>query len=82
VPLALPDIFGSLRLLFGLAFGYIILAEMVNMTGGLGDLILTSQRQGPREHVYIVLVIIAMVAYGMDRLLFLAEQKLFPYREE
>jgi len=82
VPLALPDIFGSLRLLFGLAFGYIILAEMVNMTGGLGDLILTSQREGPREHVYIILVIISLVAYGLDRLLFFTEQKLFPYREE
>jgi NitT/TauT family transport system permease protein len=82
VPLALPEIFGSLRLLFGLAFGYIILAEMVNMTGGLGDLILESQRRGPREHVYIILVIIALIAYGLDRLLFFTEQKLFPYREE
>lgn len=81
VPLAMPDIFGSLRLLFGLAFGYIILAEMVNMKGGMGDLILTSQRQGPREHVYIILIVISLVAYGMDRLLHWGEHKLFPYRE-
>lgn len=81
IPLAMPTIFDSLRLLFGLAFGYIILAEMVNMNGGLGDLILTSQRQGPREHVYIVLVIISMLAYGLDRLLLFMEQMLFPYKE-
>lgn len=81
IPLALPDIFGSLRLLFGLAFGYIILAEMVNMSGGLGDLILTSQRQGPREHVYIILIIISMIAYGLDRVLLYAGTKLFPYKE-
>lgn len=80
IPLAMPGIVGSLRLLFGLAFGYIILAEMVNMTGGLGDLILTSQRQGPREHVYIVLVAISLVAYGLDRMLLVLENKLFPYR--
>ena len=30
VPLALPDIYNGLRHLFGLAFGYIMLAEVVN----------------------------------------------------
>lgn len=82
VPLALPDIFGSLRLLFGLAFGYIILAEMVNMTSGVGALILISQRRGPMEHVYLTLVAITLVAYGIDRLLLFAQRWLFPYREE
>jgi NitT/TauT family transport system permease protein len=81
VPLSFPDIFGSLRLLFGIAFGYIILAEMVNMTGGLGALILTSQRRGPMEHVYLVLVIITLVAYGIDRALFALSRWLFPHRE-
>ena len=81
VPLSFPEIFGSLRLLFGIAFGYIILAEMVNMTGGLGALILTSQRRGPMEHVYLVLVIITLVAYGIDRALFALSRWLFPYRE-
>jgi ABC-type nitrate/sulfonate/bicarbonate transport system permease component len=82
VPLALPDIFGSLRLLFGLAFGYIILAEMVNQTNGVGSLILVSQRLGPKEHVYLVLVAITLVAYGLDRLLLKIQSWLFPYRED
>src|SRR3990167_4773949 len=30
VPMALPDIYNSLRHLFGLAFGYIMLAELIN----------------------------------------------------
>ena len=41
LPLALPSVFNSLRLIFGLAFGYIMLAEVVKFggeTGGLGDL--------------------------------------------
>src|SRR5918998_1658986 len=49
VPLAMPSVFNSLRLLFGLAFGYIMLAETIKLggeTGGLGDLINTSQRRG------------------------------------
>ena len=36
VALALPDIYSSLRHLFGLAFGYIMLAELINAQHGLG----------------------------------------------
>jgi len=82
VPLALPDIFGSLRLLFGLAFGYIILAELVGQEGGVGALINDSQRIGPKEHIYLILFAITLVAYGIDRLLLLTQRTLFPYREE
>ena len=55
LPLALPSVFNSLRLIFSLAFGYIMLAEVVKFggeAGGLGDLINISQRRGPREHVH------------------------------
>ncbi len=51
VPLSMPTVFDSMRILFGLAFGYIMLAETIklgNEQGGLGNLILTSQRIGPR----------------------------------
>ncbi len=37
VPLALPEIYNGLRHLFGLAFGYIMLAEVVNAEHGLGQ---------------------------------------------
>jgi NitT/TauT family transport system permease protein len=82
IPLALPEIFGSLRLLFGVAFGYIIVAEMVNAEYGLGHLILVAQRRGPLAHVYLVLMVITMVAFGIDRLLLATQKALFPYREE
>ena len=80
VPLAMPDLFNSTRLLFGLGFGYIILAEVVNMDKGLGTLIAQSQRRGPREHVYLCLLVIAVLAYCIDRLLYWIGKQLFPYR--
>jgi NitT/TauT family transport system permease protein len=83
VPLALPHIFNSLRLLFGLAFGYIMLAELVkfgNEAGGLGHLINTSQRRGPREHIYLIVLLIPILALAIDRVLFWAQRELFPYR--
>ena len=83
LPLALPSVFNSLRLIFGLAFGYIMLAEVVKFggeTGGLGDLINISQRRGPREHVLLILLIIPVVALVIDRFFFFVQAELFPYR--
>ncbi|MBI5092749.1 MAG: ABC transporter permease subunit [Candidatus Hydrogenedentes bacterium] len=79
-PLAMPDIVNSLRLLFGLAFGYIMLAEVINATYGLGAIILTSQRVGPREHIYLSLMLIALLAFGIDRGILSVQRWLFPYR--
>ena len=80
VPLALPDIYGSLRHLFGLAFGYIMLAELINAEHGLGYLLMTSQRRGLSEHIILILLIIGTLAYGIDRLLFWFQRGLFPHR--
>jgi ABC-type nitrate/sulfonate/bicarbonate transport system permease component len=83
VPLAAPVIFNSLRLLFGLAFGYVMLAELVKFgsdSGGLGDLINISQRRGDREPILIVLIVIPLLAYAIDRALWWLQCDLFPYR--
>jgi NitT/TauT family transport system permease protein len=81
VALALPDIYDSLRHLFGMAFGYIMLAELINAKHGLGYLLMTSQRRGMSEHIILVLLIIGLMAYGIDRLLFFFQRGLFPYRK-
>lgn len=83
VPLAMPSVFNSLRLLFGLAFGYIMLAELIKFgdeAGGLGHLIITSQRRGPREHIYLIVLIIPVIALAIDRFLFWVQKELFPHQ--
>lgn len=83
VPLAMPKVFDSARLLFGLAFGYIMLAELVRFgdeLGGLGNLIIVSQRRGPREHIFLIILLIPVVALVIDRALFWVQRELFPYR--
>jgi ABC-type nitrate/sulfonate/bicarbonate transport system permease component len=82
VPLALPDIYKSLRSLFGLAFGYIMLAELINAEHGLGYLLSTSQRRGLSEHIILILIVIGGLAYGIDRFLGWVQGGLFPYRED
>jgi NitT/TauT family transport system permease protein len=80
IALALPDIYNSLRNLFGLAFGYIMLAELVNARHGLGYLLMASQRRGLTEHIFAILIVIGLLAYGIDRLLLWFQRGLFPYR--
>jgi ABC-type nitrate/sulfonate/bicarbonate transport system permease component len=80
VALALPDIYNSLRQLFGLAFGYIMLAELINAQHGLGYLLMASQRRGLSEHIILILIIIGLLAYGIDRALFWFQKGLFPHR--
>jgi NitT/TauT family transport system permease protein len=80
VALAIPNIYNSLRHLFGLAFGYIMLAELINAQHGLGYLLMSSQRRGLSEHIILILIIIGLLAYGIDRVLFWFQRGLFPYR--
>lgn len=80
VPLALPEIYTSLRHLFGLAFGYIMLAELINAEHGLGYLLMASQRRGLSEHIILILIIIGLLAYGIDRVLLWFQRGLFPHR--
>src|SRR4051812_37385239 len=82
VPLAMPTIFGSFRVLFGLAFGYIMLAESIREPGafgGLGFQISTFQHRGPREGIYLIILIIPLVALAIDLILFWIQRQLFPH---
>ena len=77
-----PDIYQALRLGFGIGWSYIILAEMVDIEKGLGGIIIISQRRGPREHIYLVLLVIVVMAFVTDKLWAVLGKKLFPYREK
>jgi ABC-type nitrate/sulfonate/bicarbonate transport system permease component len=81
LPISWPDIWQAMRLGFGVGWSYILLAEMVDMGRGLGGIILSSQRRGPREHIYLVLVFIVVVAFLTDRAWAVVGRWLFPYRE-
>ena len=80
IPLAMPAIYGSVRTLFGLAVGYIMLAELVNADLGLGHMLNVGQRRSDLPTIFATLVVIATLAYVIDRLLQLLQHKIFPYR--
>jgi len=82
-PLALPDITTSIRFLFGLGFGYIILAEMLDLTsGGLGAMIIVSQRRANYDEMYMVVFVIVLLAFVIDKGLHFFQRGIFPYRND
>jgi ABC-type nitrate/sulfonate/bicarbonate transport system permease component len=80
--LALPDIVTSLRFQVGLGLGYITLAEAINTETGVGALINTSQRRGLQDHTYLILFIIALLAFGIDLCIRTFQRQLFYYRKD
>lgn len=85
-PLAAPAIFDSLRLLFGLAFGYIMLAEQISTQSsgalgqGLGNLLNVAEKRNKKEYILLILMFIPLVALAIDRVWFEIQKQLFPYR--
>lgn len=82
VPLALPDIITSLRFQFGLGLGYITLAEQIDTERGLGALITGSEKRGLFEHIYLLLFVIAFLAFMIDLLLRTLQRGSFPWRKD
>lgn len=82
VPLALPDIITGLRFLFGLALGYIMLAEAINAGSGLGHMIDIGRKRGFTADNYLLLIIIGILAYFVDYLLRFFQRYAFHYRKD
>jgi NitT/TauT family transport system permease protein len=81
IPIALPELWHAMRLAFGVGWTYIVLAEVVVMVDGLGFLIQNSFRRGPREHIYLVILVITLIAWAADLAWQRLGRVLFPYRQ-
>ena len=81
LPIAFPRIIDIMRLGFAVGWSYIVLVEMVAAERGLGQIIIVAQRRGPREHIYLVILVIVLVAYITDKLWTRLSRYLFPYLE-
>ncbi|HEX3763641.1 MAG TPA: ABC transporter permease [Kofleriaceae bacterium] len=82
VPLALPDIVTSLRFQFGLALGYVMLAEAIATPSGLGVMLNNNERMGNIEQNYALLFIIALLAFVIDFLIRFFQRGVFQWRSD
>ncbi len=83
IPVASARIYHQMRILYGVGWGYIILAEMTELDSpGLGALISLCQRRSHTDRVFAVLFVIMGIAFLVDSALKWYGSEAFPYLEE
>jgi ABC-type nitrate/sulfonate/bicarbonate transport system permease component len=80
VPVAMPDIWDHLRGVYGVGWGWIILAEVVNSQNGLGYLMSISERRGQTASIFAIIIVIVLVATICDKIWKTVGENLFPHR--
>jgi NitT/TauT family transport system permease protein len=80
-PVAQANIWDHLRGVYGVGWGWIIMAEVfVRPEYGLGALIGTSERRSHTDAIFAVIIVIVLIAVACDQLWRLGGDLLFPYR--
>lgn len=80
-PASLPEIFDALRVGVGWAWSYLILAEVVAASTGLGHMIMESQRYLRTANVIAGILVIGVIGLTIDYLFKRAHRVLFPWVE-
>lgn len=79
-PIARADLWDHLRGVYGVGWGWIILAEVVNAEKGLGYLISVSERRGHTASMFALIIVIIVIAVICDQIWKYLGTILFPYR--
>lgn len=82
-PVAQANIWDHLRGVYGVGWGWIIMAEiLVRPNYGLGGLIDVSNRRSQTGSIFAIIIVIVLIAVACDRLWRLGGDLLFPYRRK
>jgi len=79
IPASLPGIWDSLRVMFGIGWTYIIVAELVAARSGIGHVIIEAQRYLLTENIIAGLIVIGLLGLVTDWLFKIGYRKFFPY---
>lgn len=79
LPASLPGIVDTLRIAFGWAWTYLVVAEIVAAGSGLGYMIMQSQRFLKTGNIIVGILVIGIIGIMIDVAFKLAYKKLFPW---
>lgn len=82
VPQSLPGIWDAMRVVFGLSWTLLVVAEIVASTSGLGHLIITSQRFLKTPNVIAAILIISILGILTDYIFKITYKIFFPWTEK
>jgi NitT/TauT family transport system permease protein len=81
IPSALPAIWDSMRISLGWAWTWLVVAELVAATSGLGYRITTAQRFFQTDLIFGYLLILGVLGLATDQAMKFAGRRLFHYLE-
>ena len=79
IPSAAPQVMETLRLVLGWAWTYVIVAELIGATSGIGHMIMDSQRLLDTGQMIFGIVVIGLIGLVTDFLFKALNRKLFPW---
>jgi NitT/TauT family transport system permease protein len=79
IPSAAPGIFEILRLVLGWAWTYVIVAELIGSSSGIGHMIIDSQALLATGQIIFGIIVIGVIGLVSDFLFKAANRKLFPW---
>lgn len=79
IPGILPNLYNDLRLLFGTAWTWLVIAELLGFKSGLAEVIDTHGRRFQFEIVYPAILLIGLSGFCMDQLLGSLSRFFFPW---
>lgn len=79
-PDVIAKVFDDIRVLVAISWTYIIVAEMVNVNGGVGSMIFMAGRQARMDKVFAVLFVIIIIGYIQDKVFTYLDKILFPQK--
>lgn len=80
IPQALAKLSDDIRVVVAISWTYIIVAELVNKTGGLGAMAYASARQSRIDKMFAILLVIVLIGFVQDKLLKMLDKVLFPHK--
>lgn len=79
-PFVISRLSDDIRILVGISWTYIIVAELKNVQGGLGSMIWLGERQGKAAYVYAILILIIILGVIQDKIFIWLDKKLFKFK--
>jgi NitT/TauT family transport system permease protein len=81
IPALLPDLMNTLRLIIGWAWTYLVVAELVAASSGLGFSIMKAQRFLNTDTIFAGIIVIGMLGLITDRIFAFCHRRFFPWLE-
>jgi NitT/TauT family transport system permease protein len=81
IPGAAPEIAETLRMVLGWAWTYVIVAELIGASSGIGHMITDSQALLATDQIIFGIIVIGLIGLASDLLFKQANRRLFPWAQ-